>query len=208
MIDILRFMANLSKIRPVFHSEADFQHAFAWELQQSDPGRRIRLEKPWNEGAKQNHLDIWAEEEGQVVAVELKYKTRGLDVQVDQEEFHLRDQAAQDLGRYDFLKDVMRLERMALTYQNFSGCAILLTNDSAYWKIPDNRFSVDAAFRLHEGSILTGTLTWGKNAGSGTIKNREQPILLSRRYITQWQDYSSVSRASYGLFRFLCFFFG
>lgn len=207
MIDVSRFMANLSKIRSVFHSEADFQHAFAWELQQSFPGLRIRLEKPWNEGAKQNHLDIWAEGEGQIVAIELKYKTRGLDVQVNQEEFQLRNQGAQDLGRYDFLKDVMRLERMALAYKNISGCAIFLTNDSTYWNPPDNRFTVDAAFRLHERRTLTGTLEWGKNAGSGTIRNREQSIVLSRQYTAQWQDYSSVSRESSGLFRFLCFFF-
>lgn len=30
--------------RPVFHSEADFQYAFAWELQRTSPSVQIRLE--------------------------------------------------------------------------------------------------------------------------------------------------------------------
>ena len=38
-------LAKLAKKRPVFHSEADFQHALAWELQLDDPTAGIRLEK-------------------------------------------------------------------------------------------------------------------------------------------------------------------
>ena len=37
-------MAALARVRPLFHSEADFQHAFAWQLHSAHPDARIRLE--------------------------------------------------------------------------------------------------------------------------------------------------------------------
>src|SRR5664280_2719473 len=45
-------MTALAVGRPVFHSEADIQHAFAWELQRTHPAARIRLEtRPARSGA-------------------------------------------------------------------------------------------------------------------------------------------------------------
>jgi hypothetical protein len=40
-------LARLASLRPVFHSEADFQQAFAWEIRSLDPQyecvwRRVR----------------------------------------------------------------------------------------------------------------------------------------------------------------------
>ncbi len=49
--------------------------------------------------------------ESQKLAIELKYKTRHLLGIVGGEIYDLGDQAAQDLGRYDFFKDIERLER-------------------------------------------------------------------------------------------------
>lgn len=37
-------MRRLALRRPVFHSEADFQHDFAWEAHSMDPNLRVRLE--------------------------------------------------------------------------------------------------------------------------------------------------------------------
>lgn len=47
MIDIEQVLKELAKKRPVFHSEADFQHALAWEIQITYPDANIRLEKPF-----------------------------------------------------------------------------------------------------------------------------------------------------------------
>ena len=38
MLDIHQIMADLAKRRPVFHSEADFQHALAWLIHETRPG--------------------------------------------------------------------------------------------------------------------------------------------------------------------------
>jgi hypothetical protein len=38
-------LAELSGQRPIFHSEADFQLAFAWTIQTRHPVAKIRLEQ-------------------------------------------------------------------------------------------------------------------------------------------------------------------
>lgn len=36
-------LERLALLRPVFHSEADFQQALAWEVHSIDPSLRVRL---------------------------------------------------------------------------------------------------------------------------------------------------------------------
>ena len=105
MFPIDAIMANLAQSRPIFHAEADFQHAFAWELHQQLPDARVRLELPVVAGGETMHVDIWAIVAGGPVAIELKYKKRALDVTIGAERFMLRNDGAQDLGRYDSIKD-------------------------------------------------------------------------------------------------------
>ena len=45
MIEIIDVSNELSKERPVFHSEADFQHALAWKICEKYHELNIRLEK-------------------------------------------------------------------------------------------------------------------------------------------------------------------
>ena len=44
VFDVEAVLASLAAKRPVFHSEADFQFAFAWESQKRYPGLKVRLE--------------------------------------------------------------------------------------------------------------------------------------------------------------------
>lgn len=128
-----------------------------------------------------------------IIAIELKYKTRDL-----------LDQSAQDVGRYDFLRDIQRLEQIVLDRDDIEGYAIFLTNDSAYWSPPRNTQTVDASFRIHQGRILTGELGWGSGASKGTMHGREETIHIKGVYNLQWEDYSQPSReSSYGKFRYL-----
>jgi hypothetical protein len=203
MIEIGEVLSALAQQRPIFHSEADFQHACAWEIHQRLPAALIRLELPVQVGQQFLHIDIWVAYQDAVLAIELKYKTRGLSVQVGSEWYRLKDQSAQDIGRYDFLKDIQRLEQVTIAYQTVIGYAILLTNDSAYWTTPASHNTVDAGFRLHNGRVLEGVLPWGVNASEGTMKNREQPLGLQGKYHLQWSDYSHPTPERYGEFRSL-----
>ena len=118
MFDVHTIVANLSRRRPVFHSEADFQHAFAWQVHSDLPDCQVRLEyrTPLDERI---YIDMWIA--NIFLAIELKYRTRKTALQFANERFELRQQSAQDHGRYDFLKDIQRLERLATTGTRQSG---------------------------------------------------------------------------------------
>lgn len=203
MIRISETIEKLSLKRPIFHSEADFQHAFAWEIQSQFSDASIRLEYPILINDTQIYLDLWLTIEQQNIAIELKYKTRALQATIRGERFALKNQSAQDVGRYDFIKDIERIEQVISTRKNVIGYAILLTNDSAYWKQPRNNRTVDSDFRLQQRRIIKGTLAWKPEASAGTKKNREEPIVLNRSYSSAWENYSKPSYNSYGAFRYL-----
>lgn len=203
MVEIGEFLSVLAKKRPIFHSEADFQHAFAWEIHQKLPTASVRLELPVQVKNQFLHIDVWVANQDAILAIELKYKTRGLSVQIENEQYRLKDQSAQDIGRYDFIKDIQRLERVSVGQKNFVGYAVLLTNDSAYWIKPANHDTVDAKFRINSGQVLEGVFDWGANASDGTKKNREQALVLRNKYVVQWEYFSRPSPASYGEFRSL-----
>jgi hypothetical protein len=80
--EIEETMAALALVRPLFHSEADFQHAFAWQLHSAHPDARIRLETRPRPGVR---LDVMALIGGRRVAVELKYLLRDLSATVEDE---------------------------------------------------------------------------------------------------------------------------
>lgn len=203
MTDITRVLAALASKRPIFHSEADFQHALAWEIHERWPPCSIRLERKPPHLDNRIYLDIWAEDSHAIFTMELKYKTRRLRVEVGGETFDLLDQVAQDVGRYDFLRDIERLEQVVSGRNDIMGFAIFLTNDSAYWKPPRDDQTVDASFRIHQGRVVTGELRWGSGASAGTMRGREDPIVIHGVYSLDWRDYSEPTDLPYGRFRYL-----
>lgn len=118
MIDISKLLLSLAKKRPVFHSEADFQHAFAWEIHRQWPAASVRLEMPYRTHKHLFYIDIWIIYRAQIFAVELKYKTRSLFIDINKEKYQLRSQRAHDTGRYDFLRDIYRLEQIKNNIKN------------------------------------------------------------------------------------------
>lgn len=203
-IEPAQLMERLARRRSIFHSEADFQHAFAWELHQVIPECDIRLEVPVRADIGVVHLDLLACLGESRIAVELKYKTRALTTSVNGEEFALADQAAQDLGRYDFFKDVLRIETFVHSGSQRSGYAIFLTNDSAYWKQPSALDHGYASFAMSDGRKVSSALAWGERASAGTRRKREGEIGIRGSYDLRWKAYSSVDAKRYGEFRYLC----
>lgn len=202
-MNIHSILSQLSQKRPIFHSEADFQHALAWEIHNNYPNASIRLEiNPYVNGQRA-YIDILTRIGKTAYAIELKYKTRKLDTTHSGEAFHLLNQSAQDLGRYDFIKDVVRLERFIDIHPNAKGFAIFLTNDSSYWKEVLNRDTVDQAFRLYENRMMEGKLIWGKRASAGTIRGRENYLSLSKKYHLRWNNFSQLSDDKKTSFKYL-----
>jgi hypothetical protein len=70
-VDLSGILQALASDRPLFHSEADFQFALAWHIQQAIPVAQIRLEyRPY--GLERVYLDIWVATEAGNVALKLK----------------------------------------------------------------------------------------------------------------------------------------
>jgi len=203
MIEMTDVLYELSSKRPVFHSEADFQHALAWTIHEKYSGLNIRLEKRVISDSEEMYFDIFAFNDNKTVAIELKYKTKNLDISVDNEEFNLKNQGAQDQGRYDFIKDISRLEKALETYRDGAGFAIFLTNDNSYWKTPTRDVNTaDKDFRIHEGATIWGTLSWKEGTSEGTMSGRNESIILKGKYMLNWNDYSDVVKQN-GKFRYL-----
>lgn len=198
-LNIHEILAKLAQERPLFHSEADFQHALAWQLHMDHPEARIRLEHP-RDGETRVFIDIVCGIGAHTYWLELKYKTAILKHRESEEKFALKHQGAQNLARYDFLNDIARLENLVLD-DSHHGFAILLTNDQLLWNAPES-YTNDAAFRLHENSVIKGTRPWSANTG-GTMKGREEPIVLRGRYRNLWRDYSQPAEGAGGAFRYL-----
>jgi hypothetical protein len=204
VLDLTATMRTLAAKRPIFNSEADFQLALGWEIQLAHPEARLRLEYRPAFLERRGYLDLWAADADWTAAIELKYFTRALNLPVGGERFELLRQGAQPLSRYDFIRDLERVESVVRTQPGVKGYALALTNESAYWRVPmDSTATIDTAFRLHEGASLSGRLAWSASAGAGTTKGREKAHMLHGTYPLRWVDYSRVSDGPAGTFRYL-----
>jgi hypothetical protein len=178
---------NLSKRRPVFHSEADLQHEFAWELA-STKGVSIRLEVPISNVGE---VDLLVPNPATVI--EFKYKTSGNVIHVSEEVFALKQHGAQPLGRYDVLKDLWRVEK-----SNLGGYVLFITNDPSYWSQCRGNGS---SFSLQQGRTIHGKMGWNNTSNKKSLgAGRVYPITISGSYICDWKDYSLERGFRYLLF--------
>lgn len=197
MLNLEKILTSLSDQRPLFHSEADFQHSLAWAIHKKYPDAKIRLERPCAGRNGRIYLDIWVRLGNDRIGIELKYKTKQLHATFDKEKFELRNQSAQDIGRYDLLCDLFRIEGLLESDYLDYGFTIFLTNDTGYWNDSGRRNRVDEEFRIREGRSIGGQLEWANHASDGTRKGREDPILISGSYKSAWTEYSEVEENSF-----------
>jgi hypothetical protein len=198
--EVHALLAQLAEKRPIFHSEADFQHAFAWQIHTDHPTAGVRLECVLMTGRA---LDVLIRLEDKRVGIELKYLARRFSADHDGEPFALRNQAAQDIRRYDVIKDIVRIEDLIAEGLVATGYVVVLTNDPSYWTPPRTTTTCDAAFRLNDGRVLTGELRWGPTTGAGTMRGREAAFPLRGKYPLAWREYAHVNDSPGGRFRYL-----
>ncbi|MEO6700226.1 MAG: hypothetical protein ABI140_02815 [Jatrophihabitantaceae bacterium] len=108
-VDVPTLLANLAARRPIFHSEADFQHALAWQFQLRHPDAQLRLE---TRPRRHIHLDLCVRLPDRRIAIELKYLVARFEGDVDGEPFNLSNGGAQDISRHDVVKDIVRVETL------------------------------------------------------------------------------------------------
>jgi len=199
-MEIIKIIDELISERKIFFSESDFQFALAWEIKRFYDDAKIRLEYCPNPKGKE-YIDIIVNLENKIYPIELKYKTKSFTTEDNNEIYHLKNQAATDHGRYDYLKDIWRIEKFLKENENFEcGYAILLTNDNLYWS-KNKPKTIDEQFYLNENEIITGELGWSEKTSEGTKKGREKKIVLDGEYKINWNEFSNFGKKN-GEFRY------
>lgn len=208
---IERIMTELGAVPRIFNSEAQFQFELTWKIKE-EFNCEVRLEElsRISEGKKE-YTDIILEKDGLRIALELKYKTAKYED--ESQNIYLKAHGAADLGAYDFLWDVHRIQ--LLTGMETSakdevkrpcdrGYAIILTNDSHYWKDATIKETIIRDFLIGSGEFSHGVLykkihKWytldGEEGYSKALLNdrsRQHEIDLKRNYFFQWKPYHTI----------------
>jgi len=224
---ILESLKLLSQERPIFHSEDDFKFAFSNTLQKVlGEGCEIRLERPVDiemvcrDGVikpVKAPIDVVLLYKNSMYPIELKYKTKALQIVYGEEEYNLAKQEARDKGRFSFRKDIYRLEYVVHAndnkkYKEVQGFFIVITNDEAYTKEASS-FTLDKNYSFHNGATLhKEDLGWNeeKLEAMGLVEKEDKKFYktdtvhetstgesfyqldLKNEYTIKWEEYSEV----------------
>ena len=152
LIDIVRqdVFAFLDSNNELLFNERDFQmHLATWLRNSANAYDDVDVEYYVPKSELNNYvwdselrLDIVVKKAGEYCPVELKYKTKKVERQISRFDEKLNDkvvvmknQGAQDLGMYDFWKDIRRVELVSRRFKSVKGgLAVFVTNDSLYTK--------------------------------------------------------------------------
>ena len=163
-MDIKTILEVLANQRPLFHSEADFQFALAWEIKSRYPQADIRLEAPFD-GTVSGRIDILVRYQADVYPIELKYLKKRLQSTIDGEPYSLAE-GVHDLDMHDCIKDIARIESFRKQLAGFrSGYAVWVTNDPAYWSASYNA-SYYSEFHAPHGSVKAGIMKYANAQSS------------------------------------------
>lgn len=207
-------MASLAMRRPVFHSEADFQHELAMEV--SRTGFSVRLETPHtlnlNGAGIPVELDLLFlnPQTKHKIALEIKYVKSGVTVVHDGENFDLKNTWGTNLPRFDCLADFQRVGKLKASGAVDFAFTIFLTNSASAWVDNVGNSTIMARqFSIHEGRLINpgAFLNWvPANPGRGSVSVRRlfpyAPISIPQAAICTWADYSDFQIPN-GRFRYL-----
>ena len=156
--DVVQFLSGESVL---FSNESDLQLRLSCYLKHSGHYDRVEVEYyvPFQELQRLNpslttanfpwdsdlYIDIVVEKDGQFVPIELKYPTKDIwgaftrfGVAVTAKVPMLKNQGAQDIVRYNYWKDVRRIEALHGAYPDTidGGLAVMVPNDPSYQNNP------------------------------------------------------------------------
>lgn len=197
--NIVETLNTLSQTRPIFHSEADFQHELAIALR--DNGYACRLEVPFvmrvNGEDTNLELDILVIEEGdKKTAIELKYVKKRYEGTHGNEHFDLANSWGTNLSRFDCFADLQRVSALVDAGEATKGFAIFLTNQESAWENDVTQSeNLGAQFSIHEGRqlVVGDVLNWTGKPYQGNVGTRRLPpycpIRINQNINFNWRDY-------------------
>ncbi|MBR1763746.1 MAG: hypothetical protein IJ731_10360 [Eubacterium sp.] len=195
--------------RKIFNSEADFQFALAWKIKENYKDFKVFLEYYFDTGESEKekkskmYVDIMLKKDDRFIPIELKYRKKKLKKvykdDYSNQEIFLTEQSAQDQGRYWFLYDVHRIEKIKdILGERFEkGYAVFLTNDKSYKTAPTKKTKC-YDFRIDEkrGVIEKNTfLNWAEDTAESSKGNGG--FELKNNYYLNWENYSILPDYEY-----------
>lgn len=218
-------LTGLAKKRKVFTGETDFTNSLALEIGNST-GCKILFEVLYkipvsyhNNLPSPEETNVYVdmlliEKSGRKTAIEIKYKTARLENYMDEAvgyKFDLRNQSANDVGRYGFRKDIYRLQSLIESKEIDQGFCIFLTSEPNYWNLGIDKGCMDGYYRLKEmvesedkGWIYESVSNYYKKNKDGKLvsesgkphwtyqKTNDWKLNLKKEYILDWKNYSNI----------------
>jgi hypothetical protein len=136
------------------------------------------------------YIDIVLEKDNQFFPIEIKYKTVGQPlphfVFGQNVNVLLGQHGAQNIGCYDFWKDVKRIEFFEAIFPLCErGIVLFVSNDASYQNAPLNPNVGYAPFSIHQGrQVVAGTqLNWN---GALAVANGRPGFPVNYNYIINW----------------------
>ena len=202
LIDIVRrdVFAFLESNDELLFNERDFQmHLATWLRGSANRYDDVDVEYYVPKSELENYvwdselrLDIVVKRDGEYCPVELKYKTKKVERQITRfdEVMHdkvvvMKNQGAQDLGMYDFWKDVRRVELVRRRFAKVKGgLSVFVTNDPLYTKA-SRPTSNNYLFGMAEGAH--GTAKHWQNPESTCAKTHRN-FEVEKEYNIEWHS--------------------
>ncbi len=208
-INVENIIEAFGKQNRIFYSEAQLQFALAWEIQKETVNKNYNytvfleyMSMYYNNKRFYTDIIVMDNCSKDYIAIELKYKTK----EYDHNGMILKNQGAEDCGRYDYLWDVKRLELLKhkeaqYTYNNnLKYCekayAIMVTNDHLYWTrgrrgTLSESFYIDDSRSIKENNVMNWkeTKNWNKSRPGLTFK-RSYPNF-------KWKSYTGDGNFKY-----------
>ena len=202
LVDIVRadVFAFLKSNDKLLFNERDFQmHLATWMRNSTNHYDDVDVEYyvPWQElegyvWESELRLDIVVKKDGEYCPVELKYKTKKVERQISrfdellgEKVVVMKTQGAQDLGMYDFWKDVRRVELVRNRFERVkNGLAVFVTNDAFYTK-GSKTTSNNYLLNMNEG--VHSTQKHWTNPESTCAKSHPD-FEVEREYTIEWHE--------------------
>lgn len=146
---------------------------------------------PWVD-SNNIYIDLVVEKNSLFYPIEIKYKTTSqilpLNIFGTEGSVLLGHHGAQNIGCYDFWKDVKRLELFQERFANVEqGIMLFITNDESYCQPPIRVNTGYSQFSIHEGRVVNRGVTLNWNRVLAISANRP-PITLYHEYNLTWNN--------------------
>ena len=202
LLDLVRndVCAFLESNDELLFNERDFQmHLATWLRTSSNNYDDVDVEYYVPHQALEDYiwqselrLDIVVKKDGEYCPVELKYKTKKVERKISRFDEDLIDdvvvmknQGAQDLGMYDFWKDVRRVELVRNRFERVKGgLAVFVTNDGFYTK-GSKESSNNYLFNMSASKAHSKQKYWANP--ESTCAKTHPNFEVEREYSIEWR---------------------